>query len=159
MSVLVSKRKESKLEVVIFSTELHSMLIELMQRNFGVKNLKHAVRRRYHCTNSNKEGYDAYRYLMQNFKNRIDNLASSLTSNVRAANSLYPTTVHEYERRRDFQNDAIVNCEQIIKELQQVVEVFDVDINLYNRYVHAIDRELGLIKKWRQSDNKIKSRL
>ena len=31
MSVLVSKRKESKLEVIVYSIELHNMLVELMQ--------------------------------------------------------------------------------------------------------------------------------
>ena len=44
-------------------------------------------------------------------------------------------------------------------ELQLVVEIFDVDLNLYNRYVKAIDREIGLIKRWRQRDMAIKSRL
>ncbi len=66
---------------------------------------------------------------------------------------------NEYETRRDYQNAAIVNCEQLINELQRVVEIFDVDLNLYNRYVKAIDREIGLIKKWRQRDNRIKSQL
>ena len=67
--------------------------------------------------------------------------------------------MHEYEQRRDYQNFAIVNCEQLIKELQRVVELFDVDVNVYGRIVRAIDREIGLIKKWRQRDNKIKSYL
>jgi hypothetical protein len=55
--------------------------------------------------------------------------------------------------------EEIVNCEQLINELQRVVEIFDVDLNLYNRYVKAIDREIGLIKRWRQRDMAIKSRL
>ena len=97
--------------------------------------------------------------LMENFKTRIDQIASLLTNNVRAANSIYPTTLHEYEKRRDYQNTAIVNCEQLLKELQRVVEIFEVDINIYGRYVNAINREIGLIKKWRQRDNKIKSQL
>lgn len=67
--------------------------------------------------------------------------------------------MREYEQRRGYQNNAIVNCEQIIKELQRVVEIFEVDVNTYGRYVKAIDREIGLIKKWRQRDNKIKSYL
>ena len=58
-----------------------------------------------------------------------------------------------------YQNAAIVNCEQLINELQRVVEIFDVDLNVYNRYVKAIDREIGLIKRWRQRDMAIKSRL
>jgi hypothetical protein len=93
---------------------------------------------------------------MKNFKNRIDGLASSLTNNLRAANSLYPTSMHEYEIRRDYQNIAIANCEQLIKELQRIVEKFDVDVNQYSKYSKAIDREIGLIKSWRQHDNRFK---
>ena len=47
MSVLVSNRKESKFEVIVFSLELHRMLIELIQRDFGVKDLDQLVRVRY----------------------------------------------------------------------------------------------------------------
>ena len=159
MSVLVSKRTESKFEAVIYSIQLHDMLLDLMHRNFGVKDLDHLVRLRYAYGKDKTEDFERYRYLMYNFKNRIDHLASSITSNVRAANSLYPTTMHEYEQRRDYQNAAIVNCEQLLKEIQRVVEIFEVDINIYKNYVNAIDREIGLIKKWRQRDNKIKSSL
>lgn len=159
MSVLVSKRKESKFEAITFSIDLHDMLLDLMQRSFGVKDLDHLVRVRYAYGKDETEDFAKYRYLMSNFKNRIDQLASQLTSNVRAANSTYPTSMREYEQRRDYQNSAIINCEQILKELQRIVEIFDVDVNTYGRYVNAIDREIGLIKKWRQRDNKIKSYL
>lgn len=158
MSVLVSKRTESKFEAIIHSVELHDMLIDLIQRNFGVRDIEQFVRTRFTYSVEEDE-YAKHRYLMHNFKSRVDQLASQLTSNVRAANSLYPTSMAEYERRREYQNNAIVNCEQLIKELQRVVEIFDVDINLYSRYVKAIDREIDLIKKWRQRDNKIKSHL
>lgn len=159
MSVLVSDRKESRFEAITYSIELHDMLIDLMRRNFGVKDLDQFVRIRYAYGKDSKEDFSRYRYLMQNYKNRIDQLASMLTNNIRAANSIYPTTMHEYEKRRDYQNFAIVNCEQLIKELQRVVEIFEVDINLYSRYIEAIDREIGLIKKWRQRDNKLKTHI
>lgn len=159
MSVLASKRKESKFEAITFSIELHDMLLDFMQRSFGVKDLEHFVRVRYAYGKDEMEDFAKYRYLMSNFKNRIDQLASQLTSNVRAANSTYPTSIHEYEQRRDYQNNAIINCEQILKELQHIVEIFEVDVNTYGRYVNAIDREIGLIKKWRQRDNKIKAYL
>lgn len=125
----------------------------------GVKDLDHLVRVRYAYGKDETEDFAKYRYLMTNFKNRIDQLASQLTSNVRAANSTYPTSMREYEQRRDYQNNAIINCEQILKELQRIVEIFEVDVNTYGRYVNAIDREIGLIKKWRQRDNKIKAYL
>ena len=159
MSVLVSDRTESKFEAITYSVELHDMLIELMQRSFGVKDLDRLVRMKYAYGKDTTEDFSRYRYLMLNYKNRIDQLASMLTSNIRAANSIYPTTLHEYEKRRDYQNTAIVNCEQLLKELQRIVEIFEVDVNLYSRYVKAIDREIGLIKKWRQRDNRIKSQL
>lgn len=159
MSVLASKRKESKFEAITFSIDLHDMLLDLMQRSFGVKDLDHLVRVRYAYGKDETEDFAKYRYLMTNFKNRIDQLASQLTSNVRAANSTYPTSMREYEQRRDYQNNAIINCEQILKELQRIVEIFEVDVNTYGRYVNAIDREIGLIKKWRQRDNKIKAYL
>ena len=47
MSVLVSDRKESKFEAITYSIELHDMLIDFMQRNFGVKDIDHFVRVRY----------------------------------------------------------------------------------------------------------------
>ena len=159
MSVLVADRRESKFEAITFSIELHNMLTEFMQRGFGVKDLDHLVRVKYAYGKDKVEDFSKYRYLMQNSKNRIDHIASLLTSNVISANSRYPTSMHEYEKRRDFQNDAIANCEQLIKELQRIVEIFEVDINTYQRYIEAIDREIGLIKKWRQRDNRIKKSL
>lgn len=159
MSVLAVDRKESRFEAITFSIELHNMLIELMQRSFGIKDVDQFVRVRYAYGKDDKEDFTRYRYLMQNAKNRIDQTASLLTNNLRAANSIYPTCMFEYEQRRGYQNVAIANCEQLIKELQRVVEIFEVDLNVYGRYIKAIDREIGLIKKWRQRDNKIKSYL
>ena len=47
MSVLVSDRKESKFEAITYSVELHDMLLDFMQRSFGIKDLEHCVRVRY----------------------------------------------------------------------------------------------------------------
>jgi hypothetical protein len=159
MSVVASKRKESKFEAITYSVELHNMLMDFMLRDFGVKDLEHVVQIRYAYGKDATENFSRYRYLMVSFKKRIDNLANSLVNNVRAANSLYPTSLHEYEIRRDYQNVAIANCEQLTNELQLIVETFDVDINLYSRYIKAINREIGLIKSWRQHDNRFKSQI
>lgn len=142
MSVLVSNRTESRFEVITNSVAWHDMLVELMQRSFGVRDLDQLVRLRYAYGKDQTEDFLRYRYLMNNFKNRIDQLAALMTNNIRVANSLYPTTLHKYERRRDYQNSAIVCCEQLIHELQRVVEIFEVDINLYARYISAINRFL-----------------
>ena len=80
MSVLVSDRTESKFEAITYSIELHDMLIDLMQRSFGVKDLDQFVRMRYAHGKDATEDFSKYRYLMYNYKTRIDQLASLMTN-------------------------------------------------------------------------------
>lgn len=56
MSVLVCNRKESRLEAITYSVELHKLLVELMQRNFGVKSLKDFTRTRFTCGKEKSKG-------------------------------------------------------------------------------------------------------
>ena len=159
MSVLLGDRKESKFEAITYSIELHDMLLSLMQRSFGVKDVDDFVQKAYAYGDISEETFSVYREIMNSFKKRVSQHASLVTSNVRAANTIYPTTLHEYEIRRDYQNAAIVHCELLIDDLQRVAERFNVDLNLYSPHIKAIDREIGLIKRWRQRDMAIKSRL
>ena len=159
MSVLAVDRKEAKTEPITFSDELRRMLTELANRDFGVKDLDELVRVRYANGIDKYEDFQRYRGLMRDERDKIKDLSYLLTNNLRAANSIYPKNMREYERRREFQGFGVINCEQLITELQHIVELFDVDLNVYERSVKAIDREIGLIKKWRQRDNKIKSYL
>lgn len=154
MGVIVPKRKESRLEVLIQANTLHDMLLELMQRNFGVKSIDRLVRRKYLFSKEQCEQRAYFRMVMNQSKIRIDHLCRLLIENIRAANTIYPISNAEFESRRAYQNDALVNCEQIKSELQRVVDIFDVDINLYARYIEALNREIRLIKSWRQKKNK-----
>lgn len=63
MSVLVSDRTESKFEAITYSIELHDMLIDLMQRSFGVKDLDQLVRVRYAHGKDATEDFSRYRWL------------------------------------------------------------------------------------------------
>lgn len=159
MSVLVINRKESRYEPIMHAVAIRDMLVELAQRNFGIKNLDHFVRMRYAYGKDKTENFERYRYLMHNSKESIDMTARLLTKNLLAAQSIYPTSMAEWEQRRAFLNTAIGNCNQLIFELQEIVKRFDIDINGLDSYQNAIDREIDLIKKWRQRDNKIKSHL
>lgn len=47
MSVSARKRKESRLEVICFSLQIHKMLVDLMQKSFGVKDVDQYVRVQY----------------------------------------------------------------------------------------------------------------
>lgn len=159
MSVIVSKRNESKFEAIKYASDLRLLFTELTSRTFGIRDLNSIVRRKYMFGREDTERIDKYIHILAGCKGRIDNFTSLIEMNVRAANSIYPINQDEYFLRRDHQNQAIINCEQLLSELQYIVNVFDVDINNYRQYVEGIDREISLIKKWRQTDNKIKQQL
>ncbi len=157
MSVLAANRRESRFEPIVRAEEIHQMLVELGQHRFSVRDLKQSLRRKYRAGKCGENEYIQSSYLADNARKRLDTLGATLTSYVRAANTIYPTNMEEYNERRSNQNLAINTCEQIIKEIQHIVEVFDVDLNVYDRYVKALYREIELLKKWRQRDNRLKS--
>ena len=96
MSVLVSDRTESKFEAITYSIELHDMLIDLMQRSFGVKDLDQLVRVRYAHGKDATEDFSKYRYLMLNYKNRIDH---SLTDSGKIIKRINPKRVTTMRRK------------------------------------------------------------
>lgn len=96
MSVLASKRKESREEAIAYSLELYDMLIEFMQRSFAIKSQEQFVREQYATGKGLEVDYQAYAYIMLSTKEQIEKSASLLTANLRAARSLFPTSMHEY---------------------------------------------------------------
>ena len=80
MSVLVSKRAKSKLEVFVCANDIHKMLIELIQRDFGVRDVDQVVRIRYAYGKDPVENFPKYRELMRKSKDRIDEAAALLTT-------------------------------------------------------------------------------
>lgn len=159
MSVYKSKRNESKFEPLSYSLELYVIFQDLVARNLGIKDLDTLIKRKYQYGKAVKEDFPYYRNEMYKFKKRIKNGMLKLTDDLRAANTIYITTLSEYDKRRNYLDDAIVDCELIKKDLILFVEVFDIDLNIYKSYVDAIEREITLIKKWRQRDNVIKNNL
>lgn len=164
MSVLVADRKQSRLEVDIFSQTIRQDLLGFMQRNFGIKAdyLRKAVDIAYARRDIDVDDPFVFQAKLNVHKVKLNELSLMLISNIRAANAIYPTTRKEYESRRDYQTRALVNCEQMKGQLQTIVqdfEKFGIDINCFGPYINSINREIGLIKKWRQKDNRYKSNL
>ena len=80
MSVLLGDRKESKFEAITYSIELHDMLILLMQRGFGVKDVDSFVRKKYAYGEISEENFAKYRELMRSFKSKVNQCASLITT-------------------------------------------------------------------------------
>lgn len=82
-----------------------------------------------------------------------------LVDHITAANTIYPQNVHEAERRRDFQTDAIIVVEQIIQLLQYMLSTLNLDPNKFQPITEMLLKESTLLRGWRKSDNRFLSKL
>ena len=162
MSVLVKDRNKSNklnFDVVVQAYELRLVFTTLLFRDFGVKDKNDVVRRKYKVHIDDLYPYDDMALYINVAKDKILKLVSDLSTNVTAANSIYPTNFAECDLRRQYQNLAITNCFSIITELQYIATVFRVDINKYTVYVDLLNDEIDRLKGWRKSDNKIRKKI
>ena len=68
----------------------------------------------------------------------------------------YAKNESELQTRRHYQTEAIINCQQLIQELQFAEDSLPINAEKLLPYVEAIGFEITLLKGWRKSDNKIK---
>jgi len=91
-----------------------------------------------------------------------------LINNITDAYSIYPTTIHEWEVRRDYQTAAIGNCEKLLQRFQFVLELFNenpynlftgkrVNVDKLLPYAEKICNEIQYLKGWRKAGNKIRA--
>lgn len=171
MSVPKNKRSLSELEFFHNALMLRKEMTELLLRDFGIKDKvrtpakepfilkmekddQHVMLElfeKYHVTELSEQ-YPMW--LIETFRNNILDILHDLIMNITAANTIYPVYESELLERRNLQNRAIGNCEQLLQEMQYVISVVPVNANKYMRYVEMIDKEIALLKGWRKSDNK-----
>ena len=94
-------------------------------------------------------------YIMQERSTNIECL-HAINEHVYVANSIYPSKPEELTERRLHQDLAIGQCFRLVQELQYAIETLPVNVNVYLRFEEQIQKEINLIKGWRQSDNKFK---
>lgn len=176
MSVPKNKRDLSELEFFHNALVLRKEMTDLLLRDFGIKDKQRSVNKepfilkmekddqevmlalfqKYHVTELSEE-YPMW--LIERFRDGVLDILHDLIMNITAANTIYPVYESELYERRNFQNRAIGNCEQLLQEMQYVIVVIPVKAQKYMRYVEMIDREIALLKGWRKSDNKIMKRI
>lgn len=100
-----------------------------------------------------------YVFELHQSKQRLHFLSDELIANTRSANRIKMTSKRKCDLRLDYQERAVNNCEMLIGKLQDVVDFFCVDINIYKQYIESIDKEITLLKNWIQTTNKIKRAL
>ena len=153
MSVLKNKRGLSKLEFYHTARKLRKELIALLRRDFGIHSRGNAkkIDASLPC--------DYYDDDMKDFSSNIRTLLRDLIWNITAANTIYATTKEELRIRRNYQNAAIINCQQLLQELQFCEDALPIKASKLLPFVETIGFEITLLKGWRKSDNKIAEKL
>lgn len=171
MSVLKANRQESKFEIFENMANLRREITKDLLFNFGYDFEKSEERLRGFFSK-----YGSYDEMDSKHKKRLNRLIKQndsfedwfiitqrecisdclrkMLSYVYEANSIYPVSGEEYIERRTLQSKAIGQCVTLKNELQYTIETLPIDSNKFARYTIMIDKQIDLIKRWKESDKR-----
>ncbi len=81
----------------------------------------------------------------------MTNLLIKLVNNITAANTIYPKSLAEAEKRRDYQTEAIINVEQIFQHLQYILDTLPADPDKFQPVTELLVKEAQLLRGWRKA--------
>ena len=131
MSVLARNRSTSAMEFLNTAHELEKFTIEACHR-------ENVIPKRYRLS----KGKD----LMES--------AKIVNNNVIYANSVFPRTKAEYQRRIKFQKRAIMEIQIMLKDLRLLSEILPISDSVLEKWTGYLINEEGYIKAWMQSDKR-----
>jgi hypothetical protein len=155
MSVLKNRRGLSKLEFYHHARRMRKELAMLTLRDFGV----HSRGAAFKAATGSQQPEGFYDELIAEFARNIRNLLRDMMRNITAGNTIYPVNAMEILERRRYQTAAIINCEQLLQELQYCEDVMPVKVSKFVPYIEQLEFEIKLLKGWRKANNKIEALL
>ena len=162
-----SKRSESKLEALHKAYELRRKITAELMATFGYSQKKleaHIQKMTSHVQDPEEREKmskvirevedDFASWFIKRERDKIADFCQGITEHLRAANTIWPTNMSEFEERRLEMDRALVCCNKLQDELQYVAETLPADKNKYMNIVLEVQAEFDMIKKLRQSDNR-----
>lgn len=150
MSVLVSQRGESRFEVFHNAYKIRKMATDLALREFGYK--RKVIEYETEQQRERRKGFEEW--FIDNSRESVISACRTLINNLTAANAIFPNCKEELTERRVYQDRALGAVYVIAQELQYAMETLPVDVNKFLIIAEPLEKEIGLIKQWRKSDNK-----
>ena len=176
MSVIKSLRTISKMEFYKTAIKIRKELTIWMIKDFGAKRNPKSVMQvikdisdddrqimneifEKYGVSPNKAFQSGYPEWFLDFERKnISDCLVNLIQNITQANSIYPRNgyefIFEWDLRRSYQDKAIAACYNLYQELQYIVSLFPTDLNKFIYILDDIEKEVELLKDWRQADNK-----
>lgn len=143
MSVVKSKRNESKVQFEALYFKVADSVDNLVEHNF----------------------YASYEQLQKN-KTFLDircatleRLTDDLLYNIKIANSIYPLCIAEWEERRLAIGKAIGVCYAILTNYQRIMMRLMIPDNKYTQDIQNVVSMIHSLKAWRKSDYKLRADL
>lgn len=143
MSVVKSKRGQSKIEFEQIYFQLVDNIDNLLEHNFYAGEVIVEKNKVFVATRSAS----------------LERFTDDLLYFIKIANSIYPTCIAEWEERRVAIGKAIGVCYAILTNYQRVMIRLRVSDEKYAMDVRNIMRMINSLKAWRKSDNKLKDKL
>lgn len=172
MSVRKDQRSQSKMEFYINAKRLRKEVTDWLFRDFGQsrkktinniipkisledKKIMTSMFEKYGITSKYTFTSEYPMWFIDYEKQTIIEILRDLSKNIIYANSIYATNLSELDERRNYQNKAIGNCFDLKNEIENIVQQMSIDLNKIT-FIDKLEKEIKLLKGWRQSDNKIR---
>ena len=162
-----SKRSESKLEALHRAYELRRKITVELMATFGYSQRKFEeyvnkmtsyiqdAEERAAMSKVIREVQDNFNsWFIRRERDRVADFCQGITEHLRAANTIWPMNISEFEERRLEMDRALICCNKLQDELQYIAETLPADKNKYMNIVLEVQAEFDMIKKLRQSDNR-----
>jgi hypothetical protein len=157
MGVLKNKRGLSGLEFYHNARKLRKEMTNWLLRDFGVRDKVRIEKRSGEEPEKISEHYPEW--IINHVREKILLILHNLMMNIVAANTIYPITFDELALRRRYQTGAIINCQQLIQEIDYCDDVMPVSLSKFKPYYEMIEYEITLLKGWRKANNKIAEKI
>lgn len=172
MAVLDNLRKLSTMEFYKNAKKIRWELTDWLFRDFGNKHNPRSVRQviknideedqavideifQKYGKSTNKEFQSEYpQWFIDHERDIVVRLLQELMECIIKANSIKIETESEYQLRRQYQTRAISACFALYTELDYIAASIGTDLNDLVDILDRLDREISLLRGWRQSDNK-----
>ena len=172
MSVPAGKRKQSRFEASHHFYRVRTEVTNLMLLDFGFSKEKYEkMIERYRIAHEAAPNVDEvvaryqkkceafYKWFIDKECDVVLSVLRKIEGEFTAGNSIYPSEtpakMMEFCERRKHMDEAIAQCYVLKQELNYVIRVLPVDLNKYEHYADAIDKQIALYKGVRQSDNRL----
>lgn len=137
-NVRVNDRKPSKVEFDNTYYKIYDDAVNLIELNFG----------------ADKRFQEEHKSYLEVASKKIYAVVYDIGTNIRIANSIYPTCQSEAKERRLHQEKAIGLCYDLLTKYNLVMRRLKIRDDKYTLELKNVTHEINCLKRWKESDDK-----